>query len=128
MSFLLAAKEPWVKKVISIAGATDLVASANERPEMQEVFNESFGGSEEEMQKRSVVEFYPEIPTDLPILIIQGAADDRVSVGQARKLNHLLSESGHQVEYHEFADGDHILHPHKKEVSEILSHFLKDQK
>lgn len=131
MSYLLASKEPWVKAVISLAGTTDLQISAKERPEMYEVFKESFGGSEEEMKKRSATHFYDEIPKDLPILIMHGSADDRVSVEQARKLNEILSMNNYNVEYHEFSDLGHDIgsfeSSNKKETSEIINRFLKEQ-
>lgn len=107
MSYLLASKESWVGGVVSLAGATDLKMASEARPEMKEIFTEFFGGSDEEMAKRSATHFYNEIPKDLPMLILQGAKDDRVSVEEARKLVDLLESSSHNVEYHEFPDGGH---------------------
>ena len=107
MSYLLASREPWVGGVVSLAGAADLKMSSEARPEMKEVFTECFGGSDEEMAKRSATHFYNQIPKDLPMLIMQGAEDDRVSVTQVRKLVDLLKSSEHNVEYHEFPDGGH---------------------
>lgn len=129
MSYLLASKEPWVKGLISIAGVTDLIMSANERPEMQEVFEECFGGSDEEKKNRSATYFYDKIPKDLPMLIIQGFIDERVSVEQVRKLNELLKESGHDVEYHELLGAKHSLisagDPYRKDLLGIVEKFLK---
>jgi dipeptidyl aminopeptidase/acylaminoacyl peptidase len=107
MSYLLASKEPWVKALISLAGTADLSMSAADDQGMEQVYKESFGGSAEEMRKRSATHFYQNIPKDLPMLIMQGSADDRVSVEQVRKLNGLLQESGHTVEYHEFPETGH---------------------
>lgn len=130
MSYLLASKEPWVKGVISIGGTTDLVMSAEERPEMQEIFEECFGGSEEEKKKRSATYFYEKIPKELPMLIIQGFTDERVSVEQVRKLNQLLKESDHNVEYHELLGAGHTPHsiksPYRKDTLEIIKNFLKN--
>lgn len=128
MSYLLAKKEPWVKAVISLAGTTDLIDSVKERPEMYEVFKEAFGGEDEEMKKRSATSFYNEIPKDLPILMLHGTNDERVSVNQARKLYSLLNESGHSVEYKEFPNADHDLlsvnSPRNKETIGIVKDFL----
>jgi dipeptidyl aminopeptidase/acylaminoacyl peptidase len=131
MSYMLAAKEPWVKAVISLAGPTNLVQSLEERPEMVEILKEAFGASENELKKRSATEFYRDIPKNIPILIMHAADDVRVSVDQVRKLNDLLKENGNTVEYHEFQDGGHGFNnpgnPHAKEVSEIMNRFIKEQ-
>lgn len=130
MSYLLASKQSWVKGLISIGGTADLLMSGEERPEMQEIFEQCFGGSDEEKKKRSATYFYEEIPKNLPMLIIQGFIDDRVSVEQVRKLNELLKESGHNVEYHELLGAGHVPHdirsPYRKETLEIVEEFLKN--
>ncbi len=131
MSYLLAAREPWVKAIVSLAGTTDIAQSAEERPEMREIFTKAFGGGEEEMKKRSATEFYKEIPKDIPLLIMHTEDDTRVSVDQARKLVGLLESNGNHVEYHEFKEGGHSFNnpksPHAKEISEIMNRFLKEQ-
>jgi dipeptidyl aminopeptidase/acylaminoacyl peptidase len=129
MNYLLAAKEPWVKGVISIAGEVDLKASAEIDSDFhRDIFVPAFGGSYEEMRKRSAVDFYMEIPKDLPILILQGDADDRVHPEPVRKFVNLLEKSSHDVEYHEFAGAGHELgnidKTYGKEVSDIIQKFL----
>ena len=131
MSYLLASKEPWVKAVVSLAGGADLEMAAAERPEMKEVFEECFGGSLEEMKKRSATHFYPKIPNETPILIIQGFKDKRVSVEEVRKLVTLLKESKHNVEYHEFSNEGHYFHISGEEQGDealkIIEKFMKAQ-
>lgn len=129
MSYQLAAKMKWVKGIISLSGTTDLVTSAKEDPGMNEVFKKAFGGSIKEMEKRSAVYFYNEIPKDLPILILHGTKDERVSIEQVRALDTRLEESGHSVEYHEFPQGDHGFYnhsPYRKEVELILECFVRE--
>lgn len=125
MSYLLASQETWVKAVISLSGTTDLIESAQTDPTMKEVFAERFGGSQEDLIRRSATYFYPKIPKDLPLLILHGTADDRVSVEQVRHLHELLKVDGHTVEYHEFPEADHALHPYKKEISKIIKEFVE---
>lgn len=130
MTYMLAAGQPWVKKVIVLGGTADIADSAKERPDMAAIFQESFGGSEEEMHKRSATHFYQEIPKDLPILIVHGSGDDRVSVNEARKLRELLVESGHNVEYHEIPGGSHYFFssndPDRDASRAIIKRFLKE--
>lgn len=117
MSYLLAAKEPWVKKVVSIAGLTEL----QDHPYMKETFDRCFGGSDEEMKKRSATYFYESIPNDVPLLILQGVKDESVPVEQVRKLTTLLESSGHTVKYQEYPEGDHfLLYPSNAESKDAL--------
>ncbi len=131
MSYLLAAKEPWVKAVISLSGEADLASSAEDQPEFKQIFIESFGGSEKEMEKRSATHFYGEIPKDLPMFIMQGEDDTHVLTKDVRRLYELLSTSGHNVEYHEFPNAGHTFYglgsPQRKEALEIIERFLKAQ-
>lgn len=132
MSYMLAAKEPWVKAVISLSGTTDLIDLVKERPEMGEVFTEAFGGGEEEMKKRSATHFYQSIPKETSILIMHGAKDERVSVEQPRKLAKLLLSDGHAVQYHEFPDEGHASfsdpnNPHHEDMNKIIELFMKSQ-
>jgi dipeptidyl aminopeptidase/acylaminoacyl peptidase len=129
MSYQLATKADWVKGVISLSGTTDLISSAEEDPGMKNVYLKSFGGSKDEMKKRSAVHFYNEIPKDLPILVLHGTKDERVSVEQVRTLHTLLKESDHTVEYHEFPEGNHGFYgqssPYRDEVKSIIEHFIQ---
>ena len=129
MSYLLASKETWVKAVISLAGEADLFMTEKERPEFKEIFDECFGGGEEEMKKRSATYFYNNIPKELPMLIIHAKEDKKVSVEQSRKLNDLLIKSNHTVEYHELEGGSHTVVdlscPQRNEALEIINRFLK---
>ena len=109
MSYMLAKNEPWVNAVVSLSGVTDLVQSGKDRPEMQEIYNESFGGSQSEMENRSVNNFYNEIPKYLPLLVMHGTDDDRVNIEQVRRFKDLMLDSGHSIDYHEYEGSGHYL-------------------
>jgi dipeptidyl aminopeptidase/acylaminoacyl peptidase len=126
MAYMLASREPWVKGVISISGEADLIMSENERPEMKEIYDEAFGGSDEEKKKRSATYFYNDIPSDLPILILHGDADERVSVDQSRKLYQLLKDSGHNVTYYEYAGAGHGLGEAEDQLLASIEEFIKE--
>lgn len=126
MSYMLAAREPWVKAVVSLAGEADVLMNLEARPEMKEIYDEAFGGSIEEMKKRSATYFYNDIPRDLPILILHGDTDKSVSVEQARKLYVLLKDSGHDVTYHEYAGAGHGLVEVEDQVLASIEGFIKE--
>ncbi|MGE5540774.1 MAG: alpha/beta hydrolase family protein [Bacillota bacterium] len=129
MSYLLAAREPWVKGIVTLGSVSDVSAWLPERDDMAKIFQEAFGGTVEEMQKRSAVHFYQDIPKDLPILLMHGSKDEAVSVEHSRKLFELLRESGHTVEYHEFPDGKHTFYwpdsPYKDAAITAIEQFFK---
>lgn len=130
MSYLLAAKESWVKAVVSLSGTADETSTVKDDPEMADILRTSHGGSFEEAKKRSAVYFYEEIPKNLPLLLIHGTEDQRVPVRHTRRLYELLKESGHSVEYCEVEGADHFFYQDvsssaRAEVLEKILSFVK---
>lgn len=83
-------KVRWIKTAVVYAGAADLVRGNKLRSDIKGVFKESFGGSKREMEKRSVLYWVNKLPKKIPILLMHGTADWRVtpldSIDLARKL------------------------------------------
>ncbi|MGM7447006.1 MULTISPECIES: alpha/beta hydrolase family protein [unclassified Idiomarina] len=88
-----------IKSLTVLGGPSDLFKTLEERPEMEKVFDyrvPSFTSNKEsELRKRSVVYWLDELPGELPILILHGAKDERVSVEQAKILADKLSDINH---------------------------------
>lgn len=88
-----------IKSLTVLGGPSDLFKTLEERPEMEKVFDyrvPSFTSNKEsELRKRSVVYWLDELPDELPILILHGAKDERVSVEQAKILADKLSDINH---------------------------------
>ncbi|RDK85840.1 UNVERIFIED_ORG: prolyl oligopeptidase family protein [Idiomarina abyssalis] len=100
MSAFISLKELSNIKSLTVLGApSDLFKTIEERPEMEKVFDyrvPSFTSNKEsELRKRSVVYWLDELPDELPILILHGAKDERVSVEQAKILADKLSDINH---------------------------------
>lgn len=88
-----------IKSLTVLGGPSDLFKTLEERLEMEKVFDyrvPSFTSNKEsELRKRSVVYWLDELPDELPILILHGAKDERVSVEQAKILADKLSDINH---------------------------------
>lgn len=68
------------KSVVLRGAATDLVRQCKLRPKMKSnVFKKCFGAAEVELEKRSAVYWVNMLPKDIPILVMHGLADWRVS-------------------------------------------------
>ncbi len=88
-----------IKSLTVLGAPSNLFKTIEERPEMERVFDYRVpnftSNRESELKKRSVVYWLDELPGELPILILHGAKDERVSVEQAKILADKLSDINH---------------------------------
>lgn len=117
--FLTLARYPEIQrkinKIVSLSGMLDVQHQIEERPDMKELFVNEFGlkiGENEEtwIKQRNPILAVPLIRKDLPILILQGDKDLRVSPAQGYHMVERLQENGNQVTYSEVPGGDHTLY------------------
>lgn len=117
--FLTLARYPalqqYVDKVISLSSMLDLNKQIQDRPfDMKEMFKQDFGlregvNDQEWIAQRNPLQTIPYLRKDLPILILQGTADNRISLEEGYRMVRELQKSGHQVDYREYQGGDHTL-------------------
>lgn len=117
MMTLLAATKTDRLKAIAVGGTpTDLAAELVLRPEMERVFRARIpnydANKQAALKARSAIHWVDTIDSDLPILILHGEHDDRVSLGSAKKLEEILRE---------------LKRPHKLVIYENGSHGLLDR-
>jgi dipeptidyl aminopeptidase/acylaminoacyl peptidase len=98
--------EDWIKSAVCVAGPTDHVRTikSNFRSGWKDHLVDMFGGELSEIKKRSAMYWYKEIKK-IPILIIHGDADDKVSVLDSIDLNTKLPNSSIVL----IKDGNHGL-------------------
>jgi dipeptidyl aminopeptidase/acylaminoacyl peptidase len=101
-----------VEKIVSLSGILDIQQQIQVRPDMKQMFQDDFGYSPESdcsdwVDQRNPILTTSLIRTDLPILIIQGTKDDRVSLFEGYQM--IQSLNNHQVTYKEIDDGNHGL-------------------
>jgi dipeptidyl aminopeptidase/acylaminoacyl peptidase len=116
-------------KAIAVGGTpTDLAAELEIRPEMERVFRARIPNYDEDkhaaLKARSAVRWADEIDADLPILILHGEQDNRVSLKSAQKLAEVLVELQHQHKLVTYESGSHgLLERNQEVIDELLAWF-----
>lgn len=104
-----------VNKVVSLSGILDLHQLILDRPDdMKKMFEEQFGmekgpKGEAWIAKRDPLNAVPYIKKSLPILIVQGTADNRINLAEGKKMADTLTSNGNHFHYWEVPGGDHVL-------------------
>lgn len=135
MSYLAAKNDKRVKKVISISGVTDLVASSEEREDMKILLTERIGGtyeeSPEEYEARSAVYWADEI--DVPVLIIHSKGDKQVAFSQAENMVKQLKKYDKEYYFVSYDDDLHGVHQNDVQImlkylnGEDISEYVTEQ-
>jgi len=120
MALLVATKSDRLKAMAVGGTPTDLAAELAIRPEMERVFRARIPNYDENKQTaleaRSAVHWADKIDADLPILILHGEHDERVSLNSAQELAKVLSALQHPHKLVIYEDGSHGLLAHNREV------------
>lgn len=84
MSYLVARQRTDITAIATAGGPTDLLAGLKLRPEMERVYRSRIPGyatdKEGALEARSALKWAEKLPADVPVLILHGEADERVSV------------------------------------------------
>lgn len=102
------------RKIVSLSGILDMRQCIMSRSDMRQMFTNQFGfqegvNDEEWINKRDPLLIAAQISSDLPILIIQGTADLRVSLLEGYRMVERLEDAGKQVSYLEIEGAEHCL-------------------
>ncbi|MGB1263116.1 MAG: alpha/beta hydrolase family protein [Cognaticolwellia sp.] len=119
-----------IKAVAVIAGVSDLEIGLQQRPAMEKVYKKRIPNYENnkaaELEKRSVLKWLDELPDNVPMLLLHGTADKRVSVEQSKTLAAALDESGIPNKLELYPNDNHGLVANKaKATREIVAWFRK---
>ena len=104
-----------VNKVVALSAILDLHQLIVDRPtDMKGMLEHHFGLQEglrgkAWIAKRNPLNTVRSLSPSLPILIIQGTADQRVSLAEGHHMVDALKQSGHDVSYWEIQHGNHVL-------------------
>lgn len=109
-----------VNKVVALSAALDLHSLIHDRPnDMKKMLQNHFGlqdGAKGEawIAKRDPLNAVPLLNKSLPILIIQGTDDNRISLDEGVNMVKALKKNGNEVDYWEVPKGNHVLmnNPH----------------
>ena len=136
MTYLAITKTDIFRTAITIGGITDLHYGKADTPFIKNfykrVVNEMGEINFEEFARlRSIVNFPEKIKLKTPMLILHGAEDSRVPVGQSLALAEKLSRFEIPYRLIVFEKGDHFLKKQREEVNRLrkfwLDKYLKEQ-
>jgi len=104
-----------VNKVVALSSILDLNQLIHDRPDdMKTMLEKEFGlqkGAKGKawIAKRNPLNTISRINPSLPILIVQGTADTRISLAEGYHMLDALKSQGHNVSYLEIKNGNHTL-------------------
>lgn len=115
MTYIVNSKVKWLKAIATKAGVADLILNTKQRPEMQKNFKIRFGGSKIEKIKRSALYWTEKFPKNVPVLMMHGTSDWRVSPTDSLRLAQKLLEQKVPYRLIMYEGGDHQLTDVRKE-------------
>ena len=129
-TFLTLKQATNVKAVATIAGNSDLLKGLTYRPSMENVFIHRIPNYQQnkvaELEKRSVLKWINKLPTNVPILLLHGTNDKRVSVKHSIDLAEALSKNNLPHKLVLYPEDDHGLKNNKEKANrELVSWFRK---
>lgn len=128
MSYLVARRRDDITAMATIGGVSDLVAGLTSRPEMECVYSARIPGYEDDRQAalvaRSAFHWAEQLPADMPVLLLHGEADDRVSVEDPIAMAARLQQLGRPHKLVVYPGDDHGLQGNWRSAhGEILDWF-----
>lgn len=118
-----------IKAIATIAGQSDLPLGLTIRPAMERVYKHRIPNYEDnkvaELEKRSVINWVNELSPTVPILLMHGTADKRVSVKHSILLAEELTKHNIPHELVLYRDDNHGLWKHKQESEQKLVEWFK---
>jgi len=117
-------------KAVSLSGLLDLEECMAYREDMRKMFIRDFGLDPEKNENEWIMYRNPianvhNLRKDLPILILQGTEDLRVSLNEGHHMVNALASNGNPVTYLEIEGGDHCL-ANQPDRMNIIMNWLDD--
>lgn len=130
MSYLTLLKNDAFKTVIISGGIANLRCNADENKFMRMLYEQGFGQYNSEdflnrCRERSAVNFADKLPKNIPLLMLHGTADDRVSPKDSLELADKFLENNIPFRLVLLEGGDHYLRAHKREVDRMRKDWLE---
>ncbi|GAA4902660.1 alpha/beta hydrolase family protein [Ferrimonas pelagia] len=120
MNFLTARNNDKIKAVVTVAGDNDLNMGLSIRPEMERVYKARIPdyavNKSESLKQRSVIEWADELPKEMPVLLLYGQNDQRVSALHGIKLAEKFQQTGQPYKLVIYPEADHSLLPYRDEA------------
>ncbi|KGK01571.1 alpha/beta hydrolase family protein [Thalassotalea sp. ND16A] len=119
-----------IKAVATIAGNSDLLKGLTYRPEMEKVFKHRIPDYEKnkvaELEKRSVLNWVSDLSPNIPILLLHGTNDKRVSVNHSIDLAAALKKNNIPHKLVLYPDDNHGLMQNKEKANKELVTWFRE--
>ena len=119
-----------IKAIATIAGNSDLLKGLTYRPEMEKVFKHRIPDYEKnkvaELEKRSVLNWTKDLSPNVPILLLHGTNDKRVSVNHSIDLAASLKKNNIPHKLVLYPDDDHGLMRNKEKANKELVRWFRE--
>lgn len=123
-SFMAARRSHDIKAMAVISGVSDLQTELKFRPEMEQVYLARIPGYRTDKQRllaeRSVMAWAEDLPKDMPVLLLHGDKDERVSVANGIRLHQRLDQLQHPNRLIVYPGDDHFLSRHRDEAIDAV--------
>lgn len=128
MSYLVARRRDDITAIATIGGASDLLAGLAWRPEMERMYRTRIPGYDSDrpaaLRARSALHWAEQLPAGMPVLLLHGEADDRVSVEDSRRMAARLQQLERPHKLLVYPGDDHGLQRNWRNArTEILDWF-----
>lgn len=118
-----------IKAIATISGVTDLLKELEFRPVMEKVYRKRIpdyqGNKVDELKKRSVIHWVEELSPTIPILLLHGDNDKRVSVNNSIEFAKALSTHNIPHKLVVYPNDNHGLMQNKKQANQELVTWFK---
>ncbi|WP_065187530.1 alpha/beta hydrolase family protein [Shewanella woodyi] len=119
-----------IKAIATLAGPSDLLKGLTYRPKMEKVFKHRIPDYEKnkvsELEKRSVLSWVDELSADVPILLLHGTNDKRVSVNHSIDLADALSKHKIPHKLVLYPEDNHGLMQNKEKANIELVNWFRE--
>jgi len=130
MTYLSISRVDWIRAAVVLSGLADLPSQLVYRPEMLQKFKDMFDGAESDLIKRSALYFGDKFKKNVPLLMMHGSADWRVSPLDSIMLSAKLYKEKVPHRLVLFEGGDHALTEFKEESVNMsiawFNRFVRD--
>lgn len=124
-ALLVSKKVKWIKCIILGAGSYDYKIDKKARPKFHKEIKKYFKLNDSDLKERSAIYWSDKIPK-IPILLLHGTADWRVSVENSIKLSLELYKNKIPYKLVIYPGGDHILSEYTIEVKNEIIMFINN--
>ena len=126
MTFLTLQRNRNFKCAVLVGAISNVVEYADNSPNLKSYYENLIGKErlEDELQKRSAINFVNELPK-IPYLLIHGAEDETVSSNQSKELAQKFEELKIPHKLVLPQNGDHFLRKNRKEVDELRKDWFQ---